>query len=81
MKCLEALRFLQNLPLRSRSLIKSLNLERDLMFAHCDNRDHATKLGEFLVRSMRLENVTLAVPNDMEAGTYGKDEGQYKWFI
>jgi hypothetical protein len=80
--CSHALRFLQTLSKSSRLQIKRLSLSSRLMAADdYDNREYAQTLCKFIIADMRLDDVTLAVPNDMEAGTEGKDKGQYEWFM
>ena len=44
------------------------------------NRDHAEELCQFLMHDIRLEDITLAVPDDLNAGTR-KNECQYDWFM
>ena len=46
-----------------------------------NNRGYTKMLGKFLITNMRLEDITLVVPNDMEATIEEKDEDQYKWFM
>ena len=45
-----------------------------------DNLRHAPELSEWLVGKMRLEDVTLAVPDDLTVGTTPKGDEQYEWF-
>jgi len=78
----DALRFLRTLSKSSRLQIKSLSLSSELMAADDhDNLGYAKRLCKFIIADMRLEDITLAVPNDMEAGTKGKGEDQYEWFM
>ena len=80
--CSAALRFLRTLSKSSRLQIKSISLSSELMAADdSDNWGYAKKLCKFLITDMRLEDITLAVPNDMEAGTEGRGEDQYEWFM
>ena len=80
--CSDALRFLRTLPKSSRLQIKSLSLSYELMTADdSDNLGYAKKLSKFLIAHMRLEDITLAVPDDLEAGTEEKDEDEYAWFM
>ena len=79
--CAHALRFLKTLSKSSRLQIKSLSLSSELMEADdSDNLGYAKKLCKFLITNMRLEDITLAAPNDM-AASEGKGHDQYEWFM
>lgn len=81
MTCEDALQLLQDLRRRYRRLIKNLNLPIRLMSADDQgNRQHAEELSRFIIDKLRLETVTLRVPDDLHAGTH-KSGGQYDWFM
>lgn len=81
MTCPDALQLLQALPKKYQVLIRKLNLPTLLMMADdMGNRMHAEELSRFVIDNLRLEDVTLSVPDDLEAGTK-EDEGQYEWFM
>ena len=62
--------------------IQSIHLRDSLMSADdYDNQDYAKELGRFIVEDMGLRSITLVVPDDLNAGTDGKDNGQYEWFM
>lgn len=81
MTCPEALQLLQALPKKYQMLIRKLSLPTLLMVADdLGNRYHAEELSQFVIDNLRLEDVTLYVPDDLNAGTK-KNEGQYEWFM
>ncbi|KAJ9668322.1 hypothetical protein H2201_001370 [Coniosporium apollinis] len=76
----DALLFLQALPKDSRLQIKTLIIPSNLIAGiKFNNQSHADKLGAFLIHSMRLENITLAVPNPPSASTTGVFDGEFRW--
>ncbi|KAK7177606.1 hypothetical protein PSPO01_16347 [Paraphaeosphaeria sporulosa] len=80
--CKTTLSCLKCFPQSALLSIRSIHLRHALMSADdCDNRDYAKELGRFIVENMALESITLVVPDDMNAGTDGKDNGQYEWFM
>lgn len=80
MKCSDALLFLQALPKDSRLQTKTLTIPGNLIAAiKFNNQAHADKLSAFLIHSMRLERIILAVPNPPSASMTGVFDGEFRW--
>ena len=62
--------------------IKRLSLLSRLIVADdYNNWEYIKTLYKFIIADMQLDNVILAILNNIKAGIEGKDKGQYKWFI
>lgn len=80
--CFDALHFLRSLPPERRLQIRNVSLQRRMMWAdNGHNRDYVDELADCLIEEMRLQHITLVMPDDMTAGTNGEDRGQYEWFM
>lgn len=73
-RCWNALRLLQSLPKQTRLLIKCIHLPKELMAPdEIQNREYTEQLCRFLIDDMRLETVSLAVPDDLLRVKYSSD--------
>lgn len=77
MICAGTLNFLRSLPEQNLLLIKSLSLSNKFMYVNIDSHPESatSELSKLLIANLRLENVTLAMRNELDL----EDDTDHEW--